>query len=216
MTVYIVGDSTAATYTAEAAPQTGWGQVLAELIGTDVVNAATPGTSSKSFIELGLLDPILDRITAGDCLVVSFGHNDAKADDPARYTEPATTYPEHLSRYVDGARARGAGPVLVTPVERRHFDSSGVIVPSHGKYPAAMAELATGLGVPLIDLTAASTRLWNAEGPAGTKKYFLHVPAGRYPKYPDGIEDDTHFLDYGARAVARLVASSLNSQVRRT
>jgi len=214
--VYIAGDSTAATYGTEAAPQSGWGQVLADFIGTAVVNGARPGASSKSFIDLGLLDPILGRITAGDCLIVSFGHNDAKAEDPARFTEPATTYQEHLSRYVDQARARGASPVLVTPVERRHFNGAGVIVPSHGKYPAAMIALAADRGVPLIDLTASSTRLWNAEGPTGTRRYFLHVPAGQYPKYPDGIEDDTHFVEYGAREVARLVASSLNSQVWRT
>jgi lysophospholipase L1-like esterase len=208
-TLYIAGDSTAATYPAEAAPQFGWGQFLAEVLGDAVVNVAMPGASSKSFIDLGLLDRILDRITAGDCLVVSFGHNDAKVEDPARYTEPATTYPEHLSRYIDGARARGASPVLVTPVERRHFDSAGAIVPSHGRYPAAMAALAADWDVPLIDLTASSTRLWNAEGPAGTKKYFLHVPAGTYPKYLDGIEDNTHFVEYGAREVARLIAPSL-------
>ncbi|GIF23464.1 pectinesterase [Actinoplanes tereljensis] len=216
MTVYIAGDSTAATYTAEAAPQSGWGQVLGELIDAEVENVARPGASSKSFIGLGLLDEILGRITAGDCLVISFGHNDAKAEDPARYTEPATTYPEHLARYVDQARARGASPVLITPVERRHFDTAGTIEPSHGKYPAAMIGLAADRSVPLFDLTAASTRLWNAEGPAGTRKYFLHVPASTYPRYPDGIEDNTHFVDNGARAVAGLVAPFLDSQVRRT
>ena len=46
MTIFICGDSTAANYPPEQAPQTGWGQLLGELIGDiPVVNCAMGGRS---------------------------------------------------------------------------------------------------------------------------------------------------------------------------
>ncbi len=211
--VYVAGDSTASTYPASASPRTGWGQALPVFLNSRaavVMNVAKSGASSKSFIDLGRLDHILGLITEGDYLLISFGHNDAKSGDAARYTIPATTYKSHLSQYIDKARAKGAKPVLITPVERRRFTRAGA--PSHGRYPAAMAELAAAKGVPLIDLTAASMRLWNEQGVEGTKKHFMVLPAGKYANYPGGITDNTHFQAYGAIQVARLIARSLHSR----
>jgi lysophospholipase L1-like esterase len=211
--IYIAGDSTASTYTTKQAPRAGWGQALPVFFTPNavVVDVARSGASSKSFIDAGRLDHILGLITKGDYLLISFGHNDEKAD-PSLHTDPATTYKSYLSQYIDKARAKGAYPVLVTPVERRHFTSAGVISPSHGAYPAAMTQLAAAKNVPLIDLTAASTQLWNAQGVTGTKNYFLILPAGKYPNYPHGVTDNTHFQAYGAIEVARLIARALNSQ----
>ncbi|MEU4767578.1 rhamnogalacturonan acetylesterase [Actinosynnema sp. NPDC023794] len=212
--VYIAGDSTASTYVSSQAPRAGWGQALPVFLTSDAVavNVARSGASSKSFIDQGRLDHILARIKPGDYLLISFGHNDEKIDDPTRYTEPSTTYKSYLSQYVDKSRAKGANPVLVTPVERRRFTSAGTTSPSHGAYPAAMRELAAAKRVPLIDLTASSTALWNRVGVEGTKKYFMHLAAGQYPNYPDGVQDNTHFQAFGAIEVARLVATSLRDQ----
>jgi lysophospholipase L1-like esterase len=212
--VYIAGDSTASTYVSSQAPRAGWGQALPVFLTSSaaVVNVAKSGASSKSFIDQGWLDHILAGIKRGDCLLISFGHNDEKIDDPTRYTEPSTTYKRYLAQYIDKSRAKGAFPVLVTSVERRHFNSAGVISPSHGAYPAAMRELAAAKGVPLIDLTASSTALWNRVGVEGTKRYFMILKAGQYPNYPNGSQDNTHFQAFGAIEVARLVATALHNQ----
>ncbi|MCR3750644.1 rhamnogalacturonan acetylesterase [Lentzea californiensis] len=214
VTVHVAGDSTASTYTSALAPRAGWGQALPVFFGHGVLtaNEALSGASSKSFADLGRLDRLLSRVKRGDHVLISFGHNDQKKEDPARYTEPSTTYKSYLSQYIDRSRARGAKPVLVTSVERRRFTGTGTAAPSHGAYPAAMRELAAAKGVPLIDLTASSTALWNRTGVEGTKKYFLHLPAGPWPNYPDGIEDNTHFQAAGAIEVARLVATALRDQ----
>ncbi|MFI5908234.1 rhamnogalacturonan acetylesterase [Dactylosporangium sp. NPDC051541] len=214
MHVYVAGDSTASIYTTKESPRAGWGQALPVFAtgNTTVVDAAWSGASSKSFIDGGRLTWILARIQAGDYLLISFGHNDEKTDDPARGTDPQTTFKSYLSRYIDKSRAKGAKPVLVTPVERRRFDSAGAAQPSHGAYPQAMRELAAAKGVPLVDLTASSLALWNQQGVEGTKRYFMILAAGQYPNYPSGIEDNTHFQAYGAIEVARLVATSLNGQ----
>ena len=211
--VYVAGDSTASIYTTAQAPRAGWGQALPVFLtsAASVVDAAKSGRSSKSFVDEGWLAQILAKITSGDILLISFGHNDEKAD-AALHTDPETTYKQYLSRYIDGARGKGAKPVLVTPVERRHFGSAGVITPSHGQYPAAMRELAAAKGVPLVDLTASSTVLWNTLGPEGTKTCFLYLNPGQSPNYPNGVQDDTHFKAHGAIEVARLVATPLKNQ----
>jgi lysophospholipase L1-like esterase len=209
-TIYVAGDSTAATYATADVPRAGWGQALPAFLqpGFAVSNAALSGASSKSFVDLGRLDLILAAIRPGDFLLVSFGHNDEKIDDPARYTEPWTTFQDYLRLYLDGARSAGAHPVLVTPVERRRFTADGVAYESHGDYPASMRALAADTGTPLIDLTASSFALWGALGPEATKGYFLWLDPGESVNYPDGVSDNTHFQAHGAIEVARLVVEA--------
>jgi lysophospholipase L1-like esterase len=201
-TLYIAGDSTAAQKYADAAPETGWGMALPFFLRKDlaVANHAVNGRSSKSFVDEGRLDAILALIRPGDLLLIQFAHNDEKTADPTRYTEPWTTYQDYLRLYIDGARAKGARPVLVTPVERRKFDASGNAVPTHGEYPAAMRALAKEESVTLLDIQALSLALWQELGVEETKKYF---------NWTDTEQDNTHFNPPGAIAIARLVAREL-------
>ncbi|MDI6097453.1 rhamnogalacturonan acetylesterase [Actinoplanes sp. NEAU-A12] len=209
-TVFVAGDSTAATYAVADHPRAGWGQALPVFLRhhVRVVNEALSGASSKSFADLGRLDRILSAIRPGDVLLVSFGHNDSKAADPARYTEPWTTFPDYLRLYLDGARAARARPILVTPVERRRFTADGTPYLSHGEYPDAMRALATQTRTPLIDLTRLSFDLWGTLGPERTKDHFLWLDAGESANYPDGVADNTHFQAHGAIEVARLVVAA--------
>jgi pectinesterase len=177
-----------------------------------VIDYAWSGASSKSFADAGLLGEVLDMLQPGDYLLISFGHNDEKVEDPARGTDPRTTFKEYLQKYLDGAAERGAQGVLVTPVERRRFSPLGIAQDSHGAYPQAVRELAAATGTPLVDLTASSKALWQELGAEGTKSHFLHTAPGQYPQYPDGAADNTHFQAAGALAVARLVASELQAQ----
>jgi lysophospholipase L1-like esterase len=207
--IYVVGDSTAASYAIAEVPRAGWGQALPVFLEpeTIVVNEAVSASSSKSFADVGRLDRILAGIQPDDVLLISFGHGD-ESERPSRHTEPWTTFQEYLCRYVAGARAAQAVPVLVTPVERRRFTPDGVAYLSHEQYPDAMRALAAATATPLIDLSALSFRLWDALGPETTKEYFLWLDPGESPKFPDGIADDTHLQALGAIEVARLVASA--------
>lgn len=168
--------------------------------GVEVANHAVNGRSSKSFVDEGRLDAILAAIGPGDLLLVQFAHNDEKIADPTRYTEPWTTYQDYLRLYLDGARSRGARPVLATPVERRRFDADGNALPTHGDYPAAMRALAQQERVALLDIEALSLALWQRLGVEETKVYF---------NWTDTEQDNTHFNPPGAIAVARLVAREL-------
>ncbi len=198
--IFVAGDSTAASYEPSIFPRTGWGQVLNKFFDKDivVVNYALSGESSKSFVEIGYLDAILYEIKAGDYMFISFGHNDEKIEKPDYYTEPNTTYKEYLTKYINGARAKKAIPVLITPVARRLFDENGKIPNSHGDYPAAMIELGNELNVPVIDLNSKSTALIESFGVEGSKELFMGFKAGKE-------EDNTHFTLDGATEIAKLI-----------
>lgn len=209
--VYLAGDSTVQTYDAGYVPQAGWGQMIDRFFDDKVAfrNHAIGGRSSKNFISQGRLDEILRVINPGDYLMVQFGHNDATFGVDDRYASPAD-YKEYLRTYVDGARQRGATPVLVTPVGRRDYDeATGKFRVSFPEYVAKMQELATEENVALVDLSALSRAYYDAIGPEDTKSVFLHVDAGVYPNRPTGTVDNTHFQEYGAIQIARLVAGSV-------
>lgn len=201
-TIYIAGDSTAAPKDLANAPETGWGMALPFYLARRiaVANCARNGRSSKSFVDEGRLDAIARTITAGDVLVTQFSHNDEKVADPARGTDPWTTYQEYLTMYVDVARSAGALPVFATSAERRRFDASGNAVETHGEYPHAMRALAERLDVPVIDVQVQTLALWQELGPEETKNYFL---------WTDTEQDNTHFKPLGASAVAVMVARGL-------
>ncbi|TDL39698.1 rhamnogalacturonan acetylesterase [Arthrobacter nitrophenolicus] len=202
-TIYIAGDSTAAPKRLGVAPEVGWGMGMPYYVTPRIAvqNHARSGRSSKSFVDEGRLATIWATIKPGDVLVAQFGHNDQKSQDSTLYTEPWTTYQDYLRLYIDGARSRGAIPVLATSAERRRFDRDGNAYQSHGEYPDAMRALAASAGVPLIDVHAQSFALWQQLGPEETKKYFLYTD--------DGRRDNTHFNAPGAAAIARMVANGL-------
>lgn len=209
MQLFLAGDSTVSNYDASSAPRAGWGQKIGELLNPGILvrNEAVSGRSSKSFVEEGRLQRILEYIRSGDYLFVQFGHNDQKPDE--RYTDPYGTYQAYLRRYIDSARLKNAHPVLITPVQRRSFDSEGRLRNTHGDYPDAVRQLADELHVPLIDLTETSGRLLQSMGAESAKKLFLWLKPGEHPNYPDGVEDNTHFCEYGAGEIAGLVAEGM-------
>jgi lysophospholipase L1-like esterase len=211
ITIYLAGDSTVSHYGITSAPRKGWGQVIAQLFNENIIikNHAVPKRSSKSFIHEGRLTDLLKNIKKGDYLFIQFGHNDEKEEDPTRYTLPHTSYKSYLKQYIDGARSKGAIPVLITPVERRRFSADGHALYSHGKYPLAMKELAKEENVPLIDLTEKSKAMYDRLGPQKTKKVFMWLDAGMNPNYPMGITDNTHFQEYGAKLIAYLVVEGI-------
>jgi lysophospholipase L1-like esterase len=210
VTIFIAGDSTAATKQPDKKPETGWGERLPDFF-TDQVefdNKATNGRSSKSFITEGRLQQVADAIREGDYFFIQFGHNDEKPKEDL-YTEPSTTYKAHLTEYIEVARKAGAYPVLLNSIHRRAFDDEGKIKDSHGAYPPAVRELAAELSVPLIDMTERSRKLLEETGPEASQDFFLWLKPGEHPNYPDGVEDNTHFSEHGAKEMARLVAEGI-------
>lgn len=203
ISVFLAGDSTVQTYEKEHAPQAGWGQFIAECFTSDVcfANHAIGGRSSKTFVEEGRLQTILDEIKEGDYLFIQMGHNDSTKSRPERYTEPFTTYKSYLKMYVEGARKHGAVPVFITPVGRLHFED-GKFINDFPDYCSAMKELAAEEDVILIDLMTESLAYFSTVGYEETRSFFMVSVNGT---------DHTHFTETGANRMARLLADKVKS-----
>ena len=211
-TIFWAGDSTVAFNHIDTYPQTGIGQVFSLYLKEDfeVRDYAVNGRSTKSFIDEGRLVRIDHEICEGDFLFIQFGHNDEKEQDPARYAAPFGEFQKNLRTFSEVARSHKAQPVFITPLERRHFDpGTGLIIPSHGEYPAAMIQVAQEEKVPCIDLNRSSRELMNSLGDEASKEFFVHVPAGKYAAFPEGKSDDTHLQYHGAVTFAGLIAKGL-------
>lgn len=210
-TVYLAGDSTVQTYDPYWKPQAGWGQMIQDFFSREVTfkNHAIGGRSSKSFIVEGRLDEVLRNIQPGDFFFIQFGHNDATISVPDRYASPAD-YKIYLKTYVEGTRQRGATPILVTPMGRRDYNAdAGKFNVSFPEYVAAMKEVASELKVDLVDLSSLSVAYYNSIGFEATRAVFLHLDAGIYGAFPNGSADNTHFQEYGAIQMARLLAKGI-------
>jgi len=145
-----------------------------------VDNRAKNGRSTKSFIAEGLWQPILDNLREGDYVLVQFGHNDEGKEKVGRYTTP-DEFKANLVRYITETRAKKAIPVLITPVARRQFDSSGHIRESHPVYADAVREVAAQQQVPLIDLDEKSKALLQQFGPENSKWLYNYTKPGEHP-----------------------------------
>jgi len=208
--IFIASDSTAQDYAADKYPQSGWGTMLRCALDPSVTveNRAIGGRSTKSFTVEGRLDRIARDIRAGDTLLIQFGHNDANQAKAERYT-PVPEYEQRLKQFIGVARNVGAQPVLLTPVTRRVFQN-GAVVHSFPTYSDAARRVAAETNTPLIDLASLSERWLAREGDAGSVRYYLHyVGAAGAPGYPQGVDDDTHFSELGARRIADLIAGGL-------
>ena len=204
-TVYIAGDSTVVDQDKE--PWAAWGQILPLFVTAKVciANNAESGETIKSFVGERRYAKVMSTIKKGDYLMIQFAHNDQKS-------VPIPEYKELMTRFIADTRAKGATPILVTAMNRRNFDDSGHIVMSLGDYPQTTRDVAAGLHVALIDLNAMSKTLFEAMGPNGTLKAFVHFPANTFPGQTTELKDDTHFNAYGAYELARAIVQSIRDQ----
>ena len=202
--LYLAGDSTVVDQYYE--PWAAWGQMLPRffLPGIVVANHAESGETTRAFIGEHRLAKIMTTMKPGDYLFIQFAHNDMK---PGAVS--LEDYKKLLTDYIAQTRAKGATPVLVTPMNRRTFDDAGKITNSFGPYPDAVREVAAEQKVALIDLNAMSKTLFEAMGPEGTLKAFMHYPAGSFPGQTAAIADDTHFNSYGAYELARCIVQGI-------
>jgi lysophospholipase L1-like esterase len=215
--VFLVGDSTMAQKLVSRRPETGWGEALQQYFDIDrvrVVNLARNGRSTRSFLAEGRWDALLNALQVGDYVFIQFGHNDEKIDNPSVYADPQTDYPRNLRRFARDVRAKGAHPVLLTPVARRRFGANGTVQDTHGAYPQAVREVARTDSIPLIDMQRRSTAVLQEYGVEDSRRLFLHVDSSaQHPNYPRGVRDDTHFSPLGAEVMAREVVEGIREEV---
>ena len=209
--VWLIGDSTMANKEIKAYPETGWGMLFAYFFDSTVTvdNRAKNGRSTQSFIDEKLWQPVVDNLNEGDYVLVQFGHNDEVPTKKTYTTEEQ--YKNNLIRYVNETRSKKALPVLITPVARRKFDSTGHVVGTHEVYSDIVRSVAKQLNVPLIDLDRKGQALLQQYGVETSKLLYNHLQPGEHPNYPEGKIDDTHFSELGARKIAEIVLQEIKS-----
>ena len=201
ITVYMIGDSTMADRPADKmAVEQGWGQRMPDFVNSraTISNHAVNGRSSRSFIEEGRWTIVLNRLQPDDWVIIQFGHNDNK-DDPARHTDPFTTYAANLRMFAKETRAKGAHPIICTSIVRGSFTGDGVLVNTHGDYLEAAIMVAQELNLPLLDLEKDTAELVTSLWPSQLKEFY--VP-----------EDNSHLTPWGAAQVAEMAAGRIREQ----
>ncbi|HEY7375018.1 MAG TPA: GDSL-type esterase/lipase family protein, partial [Polyangia bacterium] len=236
--IIMVGDSLMRTYAANAADQTGWGQVLGQFLTADatVDNAlANGGRSSRSFYnEVGRWDQVKARLqvakTAGTpaFVFIMFAHNDQKkvsdTDGPLYLTfasnnqngTVAGTYYDYLERYIVETRELGGIPILFTPFVREYLAGTPPAVTIEGQHditvPYTGETAARGDYPAAARAVAAKHDVPIVDITAWSKTMVdAHAAAGTLP-YVYIAGDQTHIRDLGALLIAQEAVRALNAQ----
>ena len=217
ITIFMIGNSTMANKPfKDGNPEKGWGQIFPLYFneGVRIENHAVNGRSTKSFLDEDRWEIVLNKIKPGDYVIIEFGHNDEKKEDPNRYADANTDYRWNLEKFVNETRQKEGIPILATPIVRRRFDEQGNFYDVHGDYPNVVREVALENDVILFDLHKKSEELVIQYGKENSKKLFLHIEPGEYPSLPEGREDDTHFSPDGAFRICDLAAEEIRLKVK--
>ena len=175
--IFVIGDSTVKNGQGDGANGLwGWGDPLVQYFDTSKVcleNHALGGTSSRTYRDKGLWQPVLDKLKPGDFVLMQFGHNDAGAINDtirARGTIKGTgdeteeidnlltgkneivhSYGWYMRQYIREAKEKGAIPVVMSPIPRNDW-VDGSVPRNKDSYGGWAKEVALEEGAFFIDL----------------------------------------------------------------
>ena len=215
-TVLMIGNSTMAEKPYKGGnPEKGWGQIFPLYFkeGIKIENYAVNGRSTKSFLDEGRWSVIMDKINFGDYVIIEFGHNDSKKDDPKRFADANTDYRTNLIKFVNETRLKRGIPILATPIVRRRFDDQGNFYDVHGDYPKVVREVTAEMNVLLLDLHKRTEEMLIEFGEERSKLLFLSIDSTEYKSLLGGKTDNTHLSAYGAFKVCDLAAEEIRNLI---
>lgn len=222
--LYVIGDSTVSKFNDPYYyPRYGYGTKLeCYFKDIEIVNLALSGRSSKSFLEEENYKKLMMNLKPNDFLMIGFGHNDEKSDDPLRFTDASRPVEDKNSfsyflyeHYIKPALDKKAIPILCTPICRvdlkNDYTKNSGHITQNGDYREAILNLGKKKNVTVLDLTSATKHQYMKLGYLEAMKYHATI-AGKYEKnthiVPDFTTvDTTHLNAFGAKYIAYLVAS---------
>jgi lysophospholipase L1-like esterase len=219
-TLFLIGDSTVRNGAGDGAnKQWGWGEPIAAYFDPakiTVLNRARGGRSSRTFLTEGLWDQVLSAMKPGDFVLIQFGHNDGgPLNDASRARgtikgvgeeteeidnlltkkhEVVHSYGWYLRKYIFDARAKGATPVICSPVPRKIWKEGRIV---RDQYARWAEEVAKAEKVRFIDLNEIISRQYEAMGAEKVEPLFA--------------DEHTHTTLAGAELNAASVISGLKS-----
>ena len=196
-TLFLVGDSTVRNGHADGAGgQWGWGEPLVDLFDTtkiNVDNRAIGGRSSRSYVMEDQWAETLAFVKPGDIILFQWGHNDdGPLDDTARARgtihgigdetkeidnpilkihETVHTYGWYLRKYIADTRAKGAIPIICSPIPRKTWND-GKVVRNSANYGGWARQVAEQEHVGFIDLNEIIARRYDALGEEKVESLF--------------------------------------------
>lgn len=216
-TIFVAGDSTAATY--NKPDHQGWGGILQTFFNEQIIkvdNRARGGRSTRTFIAEGLWQKLIDDVQAGDIVFIQFGHNDSSPindDRRARGTIPGIgtesvdihnlltdkdetiySFGHYIRKMVSDVKAKNATPILMS-LTARNLWKNHRIERGSGQYGAWMYQLAWELDTAFIDLTNPVADQLEALGKEKTAQMYT--------------KDYVHFNPLGAELHASTVVAAL-------
>ena len=196
--LFIAGDSTVADQEPQLSKAagsrfTGWGQFIPQYFNStiSVENYADSGEGSAAFRTDGggLWNLINRNLKANDWVLIQLGHNDK--------TTSASVYRSRINGVVSAIKAKGATPVLVSPMVRNTGSSLG----SQHIYGGLnvrneLMAISNAQNVGFIDLMQLSSEWALSEGQSSAQTFFVD-------------NDRTHSNEKGADLFAKMIVDEI-------
>ena len=226
VTIYMCGDSTMQDWAEGYYPKQGQGQDFHYWFDVNkavVVNRGQGGMSlggggkdKKGNTAVGYYDMffkkgcsagncIAEKLQAGDYVVVQFGINDVNYS-----TEDF--FASNMKKLVSDVRAKGAYPIIMSPIRRKYYDSPTQIHNSYRGYPALNQKLSEELNVPFIDMSEMVANYMISVGERYAEQYvFNYASKSEYSNLSGDQTDAVHLQMNGANAFGRIITEQMRA-----
>jgi rhamnogalacturonan acetylesterase len=173
-TLYMIGDSTMHNNDKEL---WGWGTTIADyldLTKINLVNSATAGRSTRTFVKEGRWAKVDSALKPGDYVIMGFGHNEGSKPDTNKngyrgvlkgigeetveltwkdnVKEVVHTYGWYIRKFIRDTKAKGATPIVVSMIPRREWDAAGKIQRADKDYGLWAKQVAEQEGAAFVNL----------------------------------------------------------------
>lgn len=219
-TLHLCGDSTMAAAGANDGDTDGWGSYIGEYVTIPTVNSAIGGRSARSYWNEGRFQAVADAVTAGDIVVIEFGHNDGgspesndngRSDCPGSGTETCIsdatgevvyTFVFYVIQASNMMTAKGATVILSSQTPNNQWEGGvyGGAAPRFVGYQKTATDALASDSVTFVDHFQAVSNMYLALGSEATNALY---PNDHTHTSPEGA-------DLSAQAFAQAIYEAMN------
>ena len=214
VTIYMCGDSTMQDWAAGYCPKQGQGQDFHywfDVTKAAVVNRGQGGMAADGYYDMfwkkgcSAGNCIVEKLQAGDYAVIQFGINDVSKSDEAKFTVAMSTMAKE-------AIAKGAYPIIMSPIRRCYYDSPTAIHNSYRGYPARAKAIADSLNIPFIDMSEMVANYMISVGESYAQQFiFNYATSAEYSNLKSDQADQVHLQMNGANAFGRIITEQMRA-----
>ncbi|MBR4916145.1 MAG: carbohydrate-binding protein [Fibrobacter sp.] len=214
VTIYMCGDSTMQDWAEGYCPKQGQGQDFHywfDINKAGVVNRGQGGMAADGYYDMfwkhgcSAGNCIVDKLQAGDYAVIQFGINDVSKSDEAKFTVAMSTMAKE-------AQAKGAYPIIMSPIRRCYYDSPTAIHNSYRGYPARAKAIADSLNIPFIDMSEMVANYMISVGEYYAQQFiYNYATSAEYSNLKSDQADQVHLQMNGANAYGRIITEQMRA-----